>query len=84
LVPADFWKKRQADFEKYSSHHSELTAHWNAQGCVWWLQYGQSAEGVLHPPQQSVDVFAVQAIPTTAPVANAPFLKNDRRFADCM
>ncbi len=35
----------------------QLVANWDSLGCTWWLQYGQTVEGVLRPEQECIDVF---------------------------
>jgi hypothetical protein len=54
---SQFWRERQAEFEKYQQQFQDLKAHWYVSGQTWWLQYGESSEGILSPPQQVLDVF---------------------------
>ena len=57
MALAQFWRERQAEFEKYQRQFRDLKAHWYVSGQTWWLQCGESRESILRPPQQPVDVF---------------------------
>src|SRR6266478_2662624 len=57
MSQSGFWKDRQAEFEKYLQQFRNLQASWYASGQIWWLQFGESREGILSPPQEPVDVF---------------------------
>ena len=52
----EFWKERQAEFEKYAKQFSDLKAHWNSAYGRWTLWWGSTPEGI-HIPQQCKDVF---------------------------
>jgi ribosome-binding protein aMBF1 (putative translation factor) len=57
MAVSQFWRERQAEFEKYQKQFRDLKAHWYVSGQNWWLQCGESSEGILNPPQQALDVF---------------------------
>jgi hypothetical protein len=57
MALSQFWRERQAQFEKYQPQFQELKAHWYVSGQTWWLQCGESSEGILNPLQQALDVF---------------------------
>ncbi len=57
MALSQFWRERQAEFEKYQQEFRDLKAHWYVSGQTWWLQCGESSEGILNPPEQALDVF---------------------------
>jgi hypothetical protein len=56
-----FWKARQPEFEKYGAQYPELVANWVSDSCTWWLQYGETLEGILRPAPECVGIFKALA-----------------------
>jgi hypothetical protein len=63
MTLSQFWRERQAEFERYQQKFRALKWNWVPSGQFWWPQYGESREGILNPPRQAVRVF--QAITIT-------------------
>jgi hypothetical protein len=53
---SEFWKSRQAEFEKYATQYSDLEAHWKAASRTWILWWGNTPAGI-DVPQECQDVF---------------------------
>lgn len=53
---SEFWKDRQAEFEKYAKQFRDLSANWNSAHRKWILWWGSTPEGI-HIPQECQDVF---------------------------
>jgi hypothetical protein len=68
MALSKFWRKRQAEFEKYQQQFRGLKAHWYVAGQQWRLQYGES-------PQQLVDVFDVFKAIAQKIVARCPQIR---------
>jgi len=56
MLPSEFWKGRQAEFEKYAKQYSDLRAQWKAAFQRWILWWGTTPSG-RNVPQECKDVF---------------------------
>lgn len=56
MANSEFWKDRQAEFEKYSHQYFDLKAHWKVKSRKWLLWWGSTPSG-SHIPQECNDVF---------------------------
>jgi hypothetical protein len=59
MALSQFWLARQAEFEKHQQQFRDLEAHWYVSSQTWWLECGESREGILRVPQQPVHVFTM-------------------------
>jgi hypothetical protein len=74
----EFWKDRQAEFEKYAKEFSDLKAHWNSTYRKWTLWWGATPKGI-HIPQECKGVFnaiarkAVTGLPRRGTTGGEPW-----------
>jgi hypothetical protein len=57
MPPAQFFRERQAELEKYQEKFRPLRARWHVSNLTWRLYFGESVEGVLDPPQEALRAF---------------------------
>lgn len=53
---SEFWKDRQAEFEKYATQFADLKANWKSVSGRWILWWGSTRDGI-HIPQECKDIF---------------------------
>ena len=56
MASSEFWRDRQAEFEKYSKQYSDVKAHWKVKSRNWLLWCGSTVNG-SDIPQECKDIF---------------------------
>ena len=75
MSPSEFWKGRQAEFEKYAKQYSDLRAHWSAASRGWFLWWGTTPGGG-DVPQECKDVFNAIARKVIAELPSSQHTEN--------